>query len=279
MKKKIHLFSPFLVVLLISILLTSCSVQAPEAIDWSNAGDSPAFGEGDETGGQFEGGGISNTNEIDNTDSAQQNNPPSSSQYDPNASPPKIDLPSVWREFTNAPIQNSPGDRSANAYLAVLKQFGVDNSPCRYTPSASCGGPTDTRCNIYASDVMNAMGAYLPTKGELGVGHGTSKNTDPMPANARDTHNWLEGQHDGWRKLNPNNPSDWALLQAHVAAGKPALASRSDHIAVIRPDQPSNLATGDTDGLRIAQSGALNSSNTTIGTAFTGPTPDIYIHD
>ena len=126
---------------------------------------------------------------------------------------------------------------------------------------------------------MNAMGAHLPTKGELGVGHGTSPNTDPMPANAKDTHAWLNQQKDGWRKLDTNNPNDWATLQAHLAAGKPALASRSDHIAVLRPDQTSGLATGNTDVLKIAQSGALNSSNTTIGTAFTGTTPDIYIHD
>jgi hypothetical protein len=279
MYKKFLLYFLLTLFFFASTTLTACGgVQAPEPIDWSSSDDAPTFGEADGGGDIIEGGGVSDTHERDNTGSAPPDDSPSS-EYNPNNPPPKIDLPSVWREFTNAPIQNQAGNRSVDAYLAVLKQFGVDNSPCRYTPSAACGGPTDTRCNIYASDVMNAMGAHLPTKGELGVGHGTSKTTDPMPANARDTHAWLNQQKDGWRKLDPNNPNDWATLQAHVAAGKPALASRSDHIAVIRPDQPGGLATGNTDSLKIAQSGAINSSNTTIGTAFTGATPDIYIHE
>lgn len=278
MYKKFFPYFLLALFLFASTTLTACGgVQAPEPIDWSSSGDAPTFGEVNEGGDIIEGGGVSDTREIGNSEPAPQDNPPPSSQYNPNDPPPKIDLPSIWREFTNAPIQNQAGNRSADAYLAVLKQFGVDNNPCRYT--SPCGGLEDTRCNIYASDVMNAMGAHLPTKGELGVGHGTAKTTDPMPANARDTHNWLNQQKDGWRKLDPNNPNDWATLQAHLAAGKPALASRSDHIAVLRPDQISGLATGNTDGLKIAQSGALNSSNTTIGTAFTGATPDIYIHD
>ena len=204
-----------------------------------------------------------------------------STSYDPDTPPPKIPDPimgSAWREFTNAPIQNKPGQRSVDAYLAVLLLFNVESSyKCRYTPS--CGGTSDTRCNIYASDVMNAMGAPLPTKGDLGLGHGNSKNSDPMPANAKDTFAWLEKEKDGWKKLDPNNPGDWALLMDHLAAGKPALASHPDHIAVLRPDQPSRLAAGDTNKLHIAQAGAFNSNDTLVGTAFANRTVGIYIHD
>ncbi len=217
-------------------------------------------------------------NQVLDSDGGQDSSSQHENDYDLDAPPLSEDrLPTPWVEFTDAPVQNMPGNRSAEAYLAVLLQFGVDQNPCRYTKP--CGGPDYTRCNIYASDVMNAMGAHLPTKGELGVGHGNAKTTDPMPANAEHTHNWLEQEKDGWRKLDPNNPDDWALLQEHLAAGKPALASHPDHIAVIRPDQPNGLAVGDTGGLRIAQSGAYNSSDTTAGKAFGNRTVGIYIHE
>jgi hypothetical protein len=210
--------------------------------------------------------------------------------YFPDAIPPKINssiMNSPWREFTDAPIQNDANNRSLDAYLAVILQFDVANSyPCRYQPdhkSGCTGGTNDTRCNIYASDVMNAMGAPLPTKGDLGVGHGNAKHTDPMPANANDTHSWLEKEQDGWRKIDPNNPADWALLQEHVSSGKPALASyygvgEPGHVAVIRPDQKTDLATGDIGGLHIAQAGGYNANSTYAKSAFGSRDFNIYIH-
>lgn len=247
-------------VLFFSLLLSAC-VDPPEPIDWTQ---SSSDSERD--------------SHQDSSDSNDQDSDEPENNYDPSVPPPEIDLPSVWREFRDAPIQNGPGNRNADAYLALLLQFGVDSNPCRYKYSEACGGPSDTRCNIYASDVMNAMGAHLPTKGELGVGHGEAKNTDPMPANAVHTHAWLNQEIDGWRKLEPSNPDDWALLQEHLASGKPALASHPDHIAVLRPDQPGGLTVGDTDGLRIAQAGAYNSSDTLVGNAFGDRNVGIYIH-
>lgn len=249
--------------LMASIFLAACNIQPPDPIEWGQPADESKF--------EFDA-------EVDHPESGDQaESGQAENDYDPDAPPPPIELPSVWYEFRNAPIQNAPGNRSADAYLAVLLQFGVEKEPCRY--EAGCGGTSDTRCNIYASDVMNAMGAHLPTKGELGVGHGDAKTTDPMPANAEHTHNWLEQEKDGWRKLDPNNPNDWALLQEHLAAGKPALTSHPDHIAVLRPDQPGDLAVGDTDGLRIAQAGADNSSDTVVEAAFGDRTVGVYIHE
>jgi len=246
------------------LLAVACTSRAPTGIDWGN-GVTPD----------------SNSGQTPIDAELPDNIPSSDPRYDPSAQPPSITDPimgSAWREFTKAPIQNQPGERSANAYLAVILQFDVANSyPCRYTPS--CGGTTDTRCNIFVSDVMNAMGAPLPTKGDLGVGHGSAKTTDPMPANAPDTHAWLETQQDGWRKIDPNNPDDWAQLMAHVAAGKPALASHPEHIAVIRPDQPDGLDVGNVGGLNIAQAGAYNSNGTLVQTAFANRVVDIYIHE
>lgn len=253
-----------IILLATSLLAVACSSSAPNGIDWGT-GTTPDSSD-DQT-------------PIDAN--IPDTGPISEPRYDADGRPPTITDPimgSAWREFTKAPIQNRPGERSADAYLAVILQFDVANSyPCRYTPS--CGGTTDTRCNIFASDVMNAMGVPLPTKGDLGVGHGSAKTTDPMPANASDTHAWLETQQDGWRKIDPNNPDDWEKLMAHVAAGKPALASHPEHIAVIRPDQPGSLGVGNVGGLHIAQAGAYNSNDTLVQTAFDNRVVDIYVHE
>jgi hypothetical protein len=268
-----------LIIFMLSLLIVAC--KGPTPIDWGDSGETTEFESVDSVDVNQTDPNSEPSNPADPDPVKPDSGSSSASRYDPNAPPPKITdsaMGSPWREFTKAPIQNRPGERSADAYLAVIEQFDVAKSyPCRYT--TSCGGTSDTRCNIFASDVMNAMGAPLPTKGDLGRGHGTAKNTDPMPANAKDTHAWLEQQKDGWRKLDPNNPADWALLQQHVAAGKPALASHPDHIAVIRPDQPSNLAVGNTGGLHIAQAGAYNSNDTLVGTAYAKRRVDIYIHD
>jgi hypothetical protein len=185
----------------------------------------------------------------------------------------------------DAPIKNSPGNRNPSSYLAIIDQFDVENSyPARYrpNPSSSNSGDADTRCNIFAGDVMRAMGVPLPTKGELGVGHGNSRYTDPMTANARDLYNWLSSGSSGWRKIDINNPADLELLRNHLRAGKPALASDPGHIAVLRPDQlPGQLTIANLGDIRIAQAGAYNYNDIALqdagyGTAFQ---PDFYIHD
>lgn len=230
---------------------------------------------------KIESSGLGTDNSITTYDPQKIEDVTTKNKYDPSAPPPKFSMPTLWYEFTNAPIKNSPGERSKEAYLAVILQFGVEGYQCRYNPPCDGNKNTavDTRCNIFASDVMNAMGAPLPTKGELGHGAAGSEKTDRMPAIASDIHKWLNEQHDGWRKLDINNPTDWEILMKHIAAGKPALASHPDHIAVIRPDQPSDLAVGKINEIHIAQAGALNSNDTLVRTAFRNRTVDVYIHD
>lgn len=185
----------------------------------------------------------------------------------------------------DAPIKNSPGDRNPSSYLAVIDQFDVENSyPARYRPDpdSSNSGDADTRCNIFAGDVMRAMGVPLPTKGELGVGHGDSANTDPMTANAKNLHNWLLGGNNGWLKIDINNPADLELLRNHLRAGKPALASDPEHIAVLRPDQlPDQLNITNLGDIRIAQAGAHNYNDIALGDGGYGAEfqPDFFIHD
>lgn len=195
---------------------------------------------------------------------------------------PRITDPSMnspWRQV-NVPIKNSPGQRSPNSYRNVIEQFDVQDSyPGRYRPSDQY---PDTRCNIFAGDVMRAMGVPLPTKGDLGVGHGNAQHTDPMTANATDLNSWLNTEQDGWRRIDSSNPDDLRVLQEHLEAGKPALASDPGHVAVLRPDHlPDNLSRDNLGSLHIAQAGAYNYNDialqeTGFGNVFN---PAFFIHD
>ncbi|GAP15996.1 hypothetical protein LARV_03791 [Longilinea arvoryzae] len=193
---------------------------------------------------------------------------------------------SAWLQVV-APIQNTPDRRHLLYYLGAINQFNVEKKyECRYRPypGNNCAlgtGPEETRCNIFAGDVMRSLGAALPTKGELGLGAAGHENDDPMTANAASLNTWLLAGNGGWRRIDPALPSDLDLLLAHVRAGKPALASRSDHIAVIRPDQFLDSLSADQIGqLRIAQAGAINDNNTSLENGFgTVDSVQIYIHD
>jgi len=193
---------------------------------------------------------------------------------------------SSWQQVTPA-FTNQAGNRHLLYYLGVINQFKVASAyECRYRPYPDNGctantGSSDTRCNIFAGDVMRAMGAPLPTKGELGVGAAGSENSDPMTATAVHLNAWLLAGNGGWTRIDTANPADLARLLAHLRDGKPALASRSDHIAVIRPEQFIETVNANNLGdLRIAQAGALNSNNTSLLKGFGSlDGVQIYIHE
>jgi len=192
-------------------------------------------------------------------------------------------MSSEWKQVT-ALYTNSPDDRNILYYLAAIHQFKVESDyQCRYKPFPGNGcksGTSDTRCNIFAADVMRAMGVPLPTKGELGVGSGTSKNTDPMTANAPSLHKWLLKEQDGWRRIDVSNQSDLDELLTHLHSGKPGVISDDGHIAVLRPDQlMTNLSTADIGNLLIAQAGATNKNSMTFKKSFGNVDADIFIHD
>lgn len=191
---------------------------------------------------------------------------------------------SPWKQVTNFSVTNGTDARSPEAYASVIDQFDVENSyPNRY--KAGTSGLSDTRCNIFAGDVMRAMGVPLPTKGDLGVGAGKYKNSDPMTANANMLNAWLNNADNGWRKIDTSNPADLAILREHLAAGKPALASmtaaKHGHIGVLRPDGlPETLTAENYKDLHIAQAGRNRYNDTTLGTGFgSSSSPELFIHD
>jgi len=142
----------------------------------------------------------------------------------------------AWRP-TAPKITNGSDGRSAARYLAVVKQFDVEENK-RYKPS-----PTGaTACNIYCTDVTAAMAAPIP--------HWLFKTE----LNANATVDWLlasphGGSDYGWMEC--------SSIEAHNAAnnGFPTVVAWKNptgigHIAVVIPSsQP---------GVRIAQAGGAN---------------------
>lgn len=197
-------------------------------------------------------------------------------------------MQSHWRQVT-APIQNTSGQRSASRYADVIDQFDVAAAELAGRYQAGGAGNADTRCNIFAGDVMRAMGVPLPTKGNLGKGQGdpNAAYTDPMTAQApllndylNDKLPWVNSPDDkgtlsDWLEIKPTTQAELDRLIAHVNAGKPALVSDTAHIAVVRPDQP---ALHNWQDLISAQAGASNFLYGALRGHFVG-TPQFFIHD
>ncbi|MCO6454415.1 MAG: hypothetical protein J5I93_03785 [Pirellulaceae bacterium] len=153
--------------------------------------------------------------------------------------------------FKRLPITSAVGMRNPELYRRVIEQFDVQFSHAkRYRPDSQT--TVDTRCNIFAGDVMRAMNVPLPTK---------SGGINDLTKNAKDLNSWFKssaGASAGWREIVIDSDAKMAQLVNHLKAGKPAVASRSDHIAVLRPDQDTAPTKANLPNLLIAQAGAAN---------------------
>ncbi len=153
-------------------------------------------------------------------------NPVGTRPYTSNLSDPQI-----W----NAPvgeITSEPYQRSRSKLDAVIDQFKVTSNP-RYRATTG-----DTYCNIFAQDVVRALGYELPW------------------GRANDLGFWLMTS-GAWQPLSSSRAQAWAN------EGKPALAAwinpdstRPGHVAVLRP------------GGLIAQAGATNYNKATLAQGF-----------
>jgi hypothetical protein len=190
-------------------------------------------------------------------------------------------MKSPWGQV-DAPLKNNSSSRSQDWYAAVIDQFDVASSSFSGRYSYGGAGLNATRCNIFAGDVVRAMGASLPKKGDVGHGASGSQWTDPMTANATDLNSFLNGTlhsndpaNGGWSRIDATTAQGLAQLIAHVNSGQPAVASTSGHIAVIRPGQATNITSW--KDLRIAQAGASLFLNGTLWSGF-GSQPQFFIH-
>jgi hypothetical protein len=146
---------------------------------------------------------------------------------------------------------------------------------------------SEPRDGIFAGDVMRAMGVPLPTKGNLGKGKTGATYTDPETAPEWLLNDYLnkrirwvtsatdKGIESDWVLVDATKPEGLRRLVDHLNAGKPALASDANHIAVVRPNQMNPQSWKD---LLIAQAGLENTLKDTLGINFLG-TPQFFIHE
>jgi hypothetical protein len=161
------------------------------------------------------------------------------------------------------PVQNSSGSRNPDIYKAVIDQFGTNPDQPRYSKDDY------TYCNTFAGDVMRAMGVPLPKKSSI----------DPATIAAAPLYKWFtdgSAAQEGWSEINASTSDGLQRLIAHVNSGKPAIATVSTHIAVIRPGQSSSITSY--RDLRIAQAGATNSHDIALSTGFGGTTANVKFY-
>ena len=152
-----------------------------------------------------------------------------------------------WNPIDTNILPDYTTNRNADDYLKTIELFNVEQSK-RYRRDSS-----NTYCNIYVSDVTNALGVYIP------------RWVNGEKLSATGMKGWLEAplaQDLGWREVTPEE------AQALANEGIPAVAVTSGHIAMVIPGE------GDTfDGVYYpasAQAGSVNfddGSNTHYGFA------------
>lgn len=135
-------------------------------------------------------------------------------------------------------VRSAQGQRSVDGYLAVLRQFGVEQSQ-RYRP----GAPGITWCNIFVWDVTSAMGCEIPhwydptTGATCAVGEKTITGLPAREMTANGTVAWLatHAPHNGWHQV------PLGLAQYAANAGHPVVcawvnpAGAHGHVAMLMP--------------------------------------------
>lgn len=158
----------------------------------------------------------------------------------------------AWIPVTPA-VTNSVGKRSVEAYNSVIDQFNVTTHP-RYTPGKY------TYCNIFAWDVMSAMGVELPQRVDRQTNEPRLfpdvKGTTELNANGMAK--WLEnyGTQYGWVEVSAKE------AQQAANRGEPTVTAWNNpggigHFQVVRPTRGNDAYSYNT-GVYVAQAGGSN---------------------
>lgn len=156
------------------------------------------------------------------------------------------------------------GQRSAAALNTVIDQYYVATNT-RYQRTTS-----STYCNIFAADVMLAMGLEGDFSHWLKNNAPSNSNTKgAWEMNVNATYNWINnhGTKFGWKKITAQ------AAQERANAGYPTIAiwkntsGGSGHIAVIRPEGNGYVYSA-SKGPVIAQAGASNFNYGNVSTGF-----------
>jgi hypothetical protein len=137
------------------------------------------------------------------------------------------------------PFTNDRDHRSADAYLKAIEQFAVEESR-RYK-----AGSGKTYCNVFARDVVHAMGAELPPETLV------NELVDWLKADGRDA---------GWQRI------DIRMAEEMANQGRPTIVIWKNpegphgHVAIVRPDSKYDIGhtARPPGGVEVAQAGVNN---------------------
>lgn len=170
--------------------------------------------------------------------------------YDGSRPAPGTTNPDAWVP-AEPPLLGDPGARNRNTYDNVINQFAVGNNQ-RY---AHRGG--NTYCNIFAWDVMSAMGVQLP-HWVNGSGQPSRQGAPgAYELNANGVYDWLNrsGSQHGWRQVSAEEAQRLANQGHPAVVTYHSRSSAPGHIAVVRPGEVTSR------GPAIAQAGGLNTNS------------------
>lgn len=188
--------------------------------------------------------------------------------YDGSRPAPGTTNPDAWVP-AQPPVHGDPSARNRATYDNVINQFAVGSNQ-RYTPR---GG--NTYCNIFAWDVMSAMGVQLP--------HWVSGNGQPShqgapgayELNANGVYDWLNqnGSQHGWRQVSAEEAQRLANQGHPAVVTYHSRSSAPGHIAVVRPGEMTS------QGPTIAQAGAENTNLTHVRDTFGNAPVQYWVND
>lgn len=140
--------------------------------------------------------------------------------------------------------------------FAVVETLNVENSD-RYEPVA--GGPT--YCNIYAYDIITALGGYLPrvwwndsaiTRLQAGETVTPVYGTTVHEVNANEMTRWMArwGADYGWQQAASMTAAQVEANRGQlvIILARNVVESSSGHVNIVMPETPGHAATRDADG-------------------------------
>ena len=168
------------------------------------------------------------------------------------------------------------GIRSKSNYNKIINQFKVNSNP-RYKVRGS-----STWCNIFAADVMKAMGlgnsfSHWVNKNGKPISYNEAKKTSgALEQNVTRHLAWLKkyGSKYGWKKVSASQ------AQTRANSGYPTLVlnNSGSHIAVVRPET-SSYKYSSKKGCVIAQAGANCVNYGNVKTYFGNLNVTYWTHD
>lgn len=163
-------------------------------------------------------------------------------------------LPEDFRLPARPPLLGVPGNRTAEALLALVSLFHVDTHE-RYQPRDVTGDDRDeTFCNVFVHDVTYALGCPVPR----------------LLANQQAV--WLSRQRDWWALELGDATARAYIGMPTVAVWANPDAKRSGHIALLVPPPEGR------SGVWVAQAGAVCSPRMTLAAGFGGRAVSFYTH-